>query len=162
MKGLWRQYLTMFWREWLPTPVFLPGKFPGQRSLMGYSPWGHKESNMTEQLIYTHTHTLTHTLLIQKVLIWLVSCLIMSIFSVVSLLTSLKFRIRNRYMREFLGGICPHQWTRGKGSSREWLLPLSESPGWAAPWDSGRLSKGSRVIRNCAFPWHSHHCSIWS
>ena len=40
---LWR-------REWLPTPVFLPGKFHGQRSLTGYSPWGHKESDMTEQL----------------------------------------------------------------------------------------------------------------
>ena len=30
-------------REWQPTPVFLPGEFHGQRSLAGYSPWGHKE-----------------------------------------------------------------------------------------------------------------------
>ena len=30
------------------TPVFLPGKFQGQRSLTGYNPWGHKESDMTE------------------------------------------------------------------------------------------------------------------
>ena len=29
-------------REWLPTPIFLPGEFHGQRSLAGYSPWGHK------------------------------------------------------------------------------------------------------------------------
>ena len=29
------------------TPVFLPGKFHGQRSLTGYSPWGHKESDTT-------------------------------------------------------------------------------------------------------------------
>ena len=28
--------------EWLPTPVYLPGEFHGQRSLVGYSPWGHK------------------------------------------------------------------------------------------------------------------------
>ena len=35
---------------WLPTPVFLPGEFHGQRSLAGYSPWGHKESDTTEQL----------------------------------------------------------------------------------------------------------------
>ena len=35
-------------REWLPTPVFLPGESHGQRSLAGYSPWGHKESDMTE------------------------------------------------------------------------------------------------------------------
>ena len=33
-------------REWQPTPVFLPGKFHGQRSLAGYSPWYHKELNM--------------------------------------------------------------------------------------------------------------------
>ena len=32
------------------TPVFFPGKFHGQRSLAGYSSWGHKESNTTEQL----------------------------------------------------------------------------------------------------------------
>ena len=32
-------------RKWLPTPVFLPGKFHRQRSLVGYSPWGHKESD---------------------------------------------------------------------------------------------------------------------
>ena len=31
-----------------PTPVLLPGKSHGQRSLAGYSPWGHKESDMTE------------------------------------------------------------------------------------------------------------------
>ena len=37
-------------REWLPTPVFLPGEFHGQRSCLGYSPWGRKESDMTKQL----------------------------------------------------------------------------------------------------------------
>ena len=36
--------------EWLRTPVFLPGEFSGQRSLAGYSPWGHKELEMTEGL----------------------------------------------------------------------------------------------------------------
>ena len=30
------------------TPVFLPGEFHGQRSLVGCSPWGHKESDLTE------------------------------------------------------------------------------------------------------------------
>ena len=38
-------------RKWQPTPVFLPGKFHGQRSLEGYSPWGCKDLNTTE---YTH------------------------------------------------------------------------------------------------------------
>ena len=36
-------------REWLPTPIFLAGEFHGQRSLMGYSPWGQRESNTTKQ-----------------------------------------------------------------------------------------------------------------
>ena len=39
------------WRQkWLPTPVFLPGKSHGQRSLVGCSLWGRKESHMTEWL----------------------------------------------------------------------------------------------------------------
>ena len=41
-------------REWLPTSVFLPEKSHGQGSLVGYSPWGHKVSDMTEQLTHTH------------------------------------------------------------------------------------------------------------
>ena len=34
--------------KWQPTPVLLPGKSHGWRSLVGYSPWGHKVSDMTE------------------------------------------------------------------------------------------------------------------
>ena len=37
--------------------IFLPGKFHGQRSLVGCSPWGCKESHMTE-CVHTHTHTI--------------------------------------------------------------------------------------------------------
>ena len=37
-------------RKWQPTPVFLPGESHGQRSLVGYSPWGDKESDTTEGL----------------------------------------------------------------------------------------------------------------
>ena len=37
----------------MATPVFLPGGSHGQRILAGYSPWGCKESDMTEQLIHT-------------------------------------------------------------------------------------------------------------
>ena len=39
-------------RQWHPTPIFLPGESHGQRSLVGYSPWAHKESDMTEQLTH--------------------------------------------------------------------------------------------------------------
>ena len=48
--------------NWQPTPVFLPGKFHGQKNLWGYSPWSCKESNTTERT-HTHTHTHTHTVL---------------------------------------------------------------------------------------------------
>ena len=37
-------------RKWQPTPVFLPGESHGQRILVGYSPWGHKESDTTEAM----------------------------------------------------------------------------------------------------------------
>ena len=37
-------------RKWQPTPAFLPGESHGQRSLVGYSPQGHKESDTTERL----------------------------------------------------------------------------------------------------------------
>ena len=37
-------------RKWHPTPVLLPGKSHGRRSVVGYSPWGCKESDMTEPL----------------------------------------------------------------------------------------------------------------
>ena len=53
-------------RAWQPTPVFLPEKPHGQRRLAGYSPWGHKESDMTEA---TNTHT-----------VWLLVCIVPLIY----------------------------------------------------------------------------------
>ena len=45
----WEDPLEKGWRrDWLPNPVFLPGKFYGQKSLVGYSPWGRKESDTTD------------------------------------------------------------------------------------------------------------------
>ena len=41
-------------RKWQPAPILLPGKFHGQRSLVGYSPWGHKESDMIEHTYQTY------------------------------------------------------------------------------------------------------------
>ena len=37
-------------RQWHPTPVLLPGKSHGRKSLVSCSPWGHEESDMTERL----------------------------------------------------------------------------------------------------------------
>ena len=48
-------------RAWQPISVFLPGEFHGQRSLVGYSPWGCKESDKTDSLRITQ-----HTILDKK------------------------------------------------------------------------------------------------
>ena len=53
-------------RKWQPTPVFLPGKFHGQRRiLVGHSPQSHKKLDTTERVhvcVRAHTHTHTHSL----------------------------------------------------------------------------------------------------
>ena len=55
----WRRHKTGFYswvgkipwrRSWQPTSIFLPGEYYGQRSLVDYSPWDHKESDTTEWL----------------------------------------------------------------------------------------------------------------
>ena len=56
-KILWR-------RKWQPTPAFLPGKFHGQRSLTGYSPWGHRVG-YDWVLTHAHTHWLKTLVLMQ-------------------------------------------------------------------------------------------------
>ena len=47
-------------QEMQPTSAFLPGKYHRQRSLAGYSPWGCRESDTTEQLSM-NTHSLFYT-----------------------------------------------------------------------------------------------------
>ena len=48
-------YITFLWRrQWHPTPVLLPGKSHRRRSLVGCSPWGRWESDMTDRL---HFHS---------------------------------------------------------------------------------------------------------
>ena len=64
LPGKWEtQVQSLGWEDSLEegtatTPVSLPGESHGQRSLVGYSPWGRKESDMTEQLILSlHFHS---------------------------------------------------------------------------------------------------------
>ena len=61
------------WRsKWKPTPVFLPGKSHGKRSLAGYNPWGHKRVGHNSATKHTHTyiHDTTRTFSIS----WLRKC----------------------------------------------------------------------------------------
>ena len=57
-------------RAWQSTLVFLPGEPHGQRSYgqqqMGYSPWGHIESNTTEGLTHTHSSFVNHAYVMQS------------------------------------------------------------------------------------------------
>ena len=52
-------------RAWQPTPVFLPGESHGQRSLVGYSPWGRKELDRPEQFSM-HAHISNQKTLLQR------------------------------------------------------------------------------------------------
>ena len=56
-------------RIWQPTAVFLPEKFHGRKTLEGYSPWGHKESDTTQQACTQEV--ITHRLLAINVCNWL-------------------------------------------------------------------------------------------
>ena len=47
-------------RKWQSTPVLLPGKSHEQKSLIGYSPWGRKESDTTERLHFTYYWGINH------------------------------------------------------------------------------------------------------
>ena len=56
---MYHSFLIYWRRHWHPTPIFLPGKSQGRRSLVGCSPWGCKELYMTEQLhFHFHFHEL--------------------------------------------------------------------------------------------------------
>ena len=70
-----------------PTPIFLPGKFHGQRNLVGYSPWSHKELDTTEPLS-AHTHKSEMYNIFSYKYTYKYKCIIFSgiIFSVISTL----------------------------------------------------------------------------
>ena len=75
--------------KWQPTPVFLPEKFPGQRSLVDYSPWSHKELDVPND---THTQSSAGSLcslpLSKAQLLWQTQ-----IFLLFPIATALSFKI---------------------------------------------------------------------
>ena len=69
-------FLLLLWRrKWHPTPVLLPGKSHGRRSLVGCSPQGHKESDTTEWL-----HFLSFLLLLSSILLFVKPFILWLIF----------------------------------------------------------------------------------
>ena len=92
-------------RTWEPTLVFLPGKSHGQRSLVGYSPQGCKESDTTECLS-THTrslrsyHIILRTSLLSEqldIFYW------ENDFSLCVSISALALQLSNKYVRSFVG-----------------------------------------------------------
>ena len=113
-------------RKWQPTPVVLPGKSHGQRSLVDYSPWGFKESNMTE--------VLNHHL--WKSILW----------------PALKERSQTwkRNIVGFLVYKVPSKQNEPFMTEKAWA-PHSSTLAWKIPWteEPGRLqSMGSHRVRH--------------
>ena len=76
----WSDLAVAAWRrEWPSTPAFLPGEFPRQRSLVGYSPWGHKGSEMTDRHEVLQPNNLLKFLW-TLILLFLSSPLLLSVF----------------------------------------------------------------------------------
>ena len=115
-------------REWLPTPVFLPGKFHGQRGLAGYSPWTHKEPETTKRLTLSLSWSpLTHTTPLICTIIWKIHPFKLS--KPHSLLHTAVFH-----------GIL--------SSSREQLLSIPHYPSWLSnmiPQGGRHLAQKSRI-----------------
>ena len=85
-------------RAWQPTPVFWPGESHRQRSLAGYSPWGHEESDTTEWLT-----------------LWLFIICIISLESAYKQYRVLFVFLCHVYFTSMFGGICS-RWPRGGDS----------------------------------------------
>ena len=91
------QVWSLFWvrkipwrKEWQPTPVFLPGEFYGQRSLVGYSPRGHKRVRHDWATnTFTFTDTTPPTLHLYSVTLDVCLSCVLSCFSCVCLFATL-------------------------------------------------------------------------
>ena len=118
-------------KEMATHSIFFPGESCGQRSLEGYSSWGCKELNMTEQLnTHTHTHTHTHTV------VWGCICVCRNMWVSVSVcvpaVVALVCLVQSYGYRTFLSGERP-------GLPLSWLCLISGSPQpcrWPMSWSS--------------------------
>ena len=67
-------------KEWQPTPLFLPGKSHGQRTLAGYNSWGRKDWDMTERLTVLLLLTFYWVFTMCQILVLRVSCGLLHLF----------------------------------------------------------------------------------
>ena len=84
MFGPWVK--KIYWRrEWQPAPVFLPGKSHGRRILVGYSPWGHKESDRLSDFTSCGTQLYNHRIFNMLSKLMLVKTISQFIFKIIKL-----------------------------------------------------------------------------
>ena len=102
-------------RKWQPTPGLLPGKSHGQRRLVGYNPWGPKESDTTERLNF---HFLTLVVSEREYLSWCFSNL-----NSVRIICLLKLSSWKVALFEFLSDVLPQDMIGGQVSFTAPPLP---------------------------------------
>ena len=107
-------------RKWLPPPRFLPGKFHGQRSLAGYSPWGLRESDTTEWLSF-------HASICLYIRVWVFMFPLVVWSNVSNSHDLLKKTVGFCPMKERIGSSrCKHQLLNAK----PWALRQPDSAKW--------------------------------
>ena len=104
-------------RKWQPIPVFLPGKLHGWRSLAGYSPWGHKASDITKQLsLFIFKKSLWNLL---QYCLWVFYGLVFFFFLFWPQgIWDLSSLTRDQMCTPFIGRWSLNQWTWGKSLVR--------------------------------------------
>ena len=109
------------WREWPPTPVFLPGKSHGQRSLAGYSPWVPKSRTRLRNFTFTFTFFIHVKMLLES--------LQKGGRSIIETLTEVPRKLRNN-PRTFWQSLCfPTSSNMAKEAGLQGNLPASVHPG---------------------------------
>ena len=137
--------ITWFQRKWQSTPGLLPGKSHGQRSLVGYSPWGCKESDTTKRLLSLFSITLAYFEYA------VTSSLFINFFN---LLTSPWRPLSlSQYLPKHKGYIEKQLW---KHSQDQHLMPLNCSH-WG---DIGHISPWQQSPRSMYSLWHLAHFSV--
>ena len=158
----------ILWRsEWQLTPVSLPGESHGQRSLVGYSPWGRNESDTTEQLsIAQHKVRICQGITIRA----------LKMFKIVFFSSKLAFCIDGVLLptkgatyivwlwRQTTTSCRAYSWERSYRAEVPWILPRELIlKGWyhrGRPWEIGGCSSVLAVLsvscQNLFFtPWPS-------
>ena len=116
-KTLWR-------REWLSTPVFLPGESQGQSNLVGYSPWGCKELSRTEQLTLFSITYYSHPL---GQIIWSLGALVPPV-RWKSFLHEIFVRLKSTHLRYLVSGISAAKKRKNVHCGLHIAVAVVESP----------------------------------